>query len=124
MQLPTSVIQSPLNSPIGQRPAASTDNRTAREPERAQNVGSATEANPAQRQAEPEDQQSIQAPERVAAPNQAEVPTQDPALRESVSFSSTTSQNPALNQYQQVAQQGVDNVQAQDPSLFRVDVYV
>ncbi|EAR10492.1 hypothetical protein [Reinekea blandensis] len=122
MQLPTSFTSTPLTAPVASRPSPAADNRPAREPERA-TPNRATEAQESQSAPQSRDQATVQAPERVTSPNEVEVPPQDPALRETIS-TTDESQNLAVNQYRQIAQQGVDNAQTQDPSLFRVDVYV
>jgi len=57
--------------------------------------------------------------EAVQAP---ELSNQDLRVRESKPEENSNSQ--AINNYQQIAREGADNAKAQDPSLFRIDVYV
>lgn len=121
MQLPSSITQTPYVQPGSQR-SVSTETRPARnDSQPTENKATVTPAaqssDPPQREREAQPSPT----ERVEPTSSIDRPTEELALRETIA---STSSNPAVNQYQQIAQQGAGNAQAQDPSLFRVDVYV
>ena len=66
-----------------------------------------------------ERQAQVERPALVEQPARSELSAQDNVTRQQRS-----SGNPSVDQYQRIASQGDNNASAQDPSLFRVDVYV
>lgn len=119
MQLPTSVSAfSPSQNPS--RPAPSVNQRQSTNSDTDNSARQSSRVQ-AERQPEaPTEQPAQERVDRVEASRQAELPQQDIATREQ----QPDSKNPSVNQYQQIAREGANNAQAQDPSLFRVDVYV
>lgn len=77
-----------------------------------------TPAKPAANESAPASQSSFAAPQQ---PNASEFNQQQLLTREAQAESTG---NRGTDQYRQIASEGEQNAQAQDPSLFRVDVYV
>lgn len=115
MQLPSSVSSSNYR----QAPIAS--NVQPNRPEKAEPSQSPAKTESASK---PEQTQSPQQPSAnfaaVDAAQNVELPSQDLATREQ----SASTGNVQTDQYRQIANEGASNAQAQDPSLFRIDVYV
>ena len=118
MQLPTSISSSSYSSPSVTRSSPNPSNRTEKTQE------PSVEA----RQQSTEQTQSVEQEQRtdsrfssVEQPQRSEFPIQENRVRETTQ---ETTGNSRTDQYQQIASEGVDNAQAQDPSLFRIDVYV
>lgn len=120
MQIPTSMTSSYSN--VGGSPASTAQTPTAdpqakvrREQQPAQPV--AEQSNEPSQRAQEDSRQAQFAP--VEATSEIDRSNQDVAIRESRGQSTG---NSGTDRYQQMAQQ--NEMTAQDPSLFRVDVYV
>jgi hypothetical protein len=123
MQLPTSFSSASFTPQASQRPPqpqrnSSTEQANERPVQRQDAAQQAAEDNISSRQSPPE---QIEQTERVEQARTSELPSQDLQTRPREQAGSA---NPAVNQYQQIAREEASNAQAQDPSLFRVDVYV
>jgi hypothetical protein len=118
MQLPTSISSSSYSSPSATRSSPNPSNR----PEKVQE--SSAEAQPQsteQSQSVEQEQRTDSRFSSVEQPQRSEFPSQENRIRETTQ---ETTGNSRTDQYRQIASEGADNAQAQDPSLFRIDVYV
>lgn len=119
MQLPSSTYGS--NYSQAQTPANSVQSSRTEKPqntEAASRPNESAKAKPVETEAP---QRSSDSFSSVEEPQASELPQQEIVTREAQVESTG---NRATDQYQQIASEGASNAQAQDPSLFRVDVYV
>ncbi len=119
MQLPTSIsIQPPSSTSYTSRQSAqiepSRSERANSDSESVQETGTSVDRS----EETARSQVQVEQTNVVESPAQSELPSQDTVVR------AESSGNSSVDQYQQIASQEENNAQSQDPSLFRVDVYV
>ena len=115
MQLPTSIAAySSTNSTVTNRSVTRNDTQSTGQ----QSTGERVANVDLQSQQGVQQQAQVEKTSTVEQAARSELSAQDLTVRTQASASSP------VNQYQQVAAQESSNAQSQDPSLFRVDVYV
>jgi hypothetical protein len=118
MQLPSSISSSNYSSPSNSR---SSPNPASR-PEKTQENTASSRPEASKQSVKPEEAQRPEARfSSVEQPQRSELPSQENRTREA---SPASTGNSRTDQYRQIESEGANNAQAQDPSLFRVDVYV
>jgi len=121
MQLPTSITASPYTPANNVKSSQSPANRTSKNIETSRTEPSRAEK-PAQPAVTPQTEDSGQAPfSAVVEANKVETSRLEAAVKRT---DSNKSDNPAINKYLNMANEGAANAEVQDTSLFRVDVYV
>lgn len=119
MQLPSSTYGS--NYSQAQSPANSAQSTRAEKPQSTETTSRPNENVKAKPVETETPQRAAESFSSVEQPQANELPPQEIVTREAQAESTG---NRATDQYQQIATEGASNAQAQDPSLFRVDVYV
>ncbi|MEJ2063530.1 MAG: hypothetical protein P8X74_09705 [Reinekea sp.] len=117
MQLPTSISSFSTTNPVYPNRPSQPIEKTAEESPKRQQVESLFLESTAESQQLAQAQ--VERPAVVEQPARSELSAQDTVTRQQ-----SGSGNPSVDQYQRIASQGGSNAPAQDPSLFRVDVYV
>jgi hypothetical protein len=118
MQLPTSISSSSYSSSSATRSSPNPSNR----PEKPQESATETpKQSTEQAQSVDQEQRADSRFASVEQPQRSELPSQENRVRDT---SQESTGNSRTDQYRQIASEGANNAQAQDPSLFRIDVYV
>jgi hypothetical protein len=122
MQLPTSISSNNYSSPVSNRSSSNPSNNRSTESTRATTEPASVERNKAENSVEAQTDNRPEARfSAVDQPQQSDKSSQDLIARESTEQSTG---NNGTDQYRQISREGANDAQTQDPSLFRVDVYV